>query len=137
LDWGARYPSTQHLPFSPGLGDGDTRLPSGECAALLAEETVLTEKLDGSNCCIARGVVYARTHKHPTRLPWFSTVKQLHHVLAWTTSEGEGAGLELFGENMTATHSIAYPNLTSYFVRLAFGFFTHSMLTCLSVAPGL
>jgi predicted kinase len=36
----------------------------------------------------------------------------MHHVLAHTVAH---PNLELFGENMTATHSISYGNLTSYF----------------------
>ena len=55
---------------------------------------------------------YARTHKHPAKHPWFDTVKSMHHVLAHTVAH---PNLELFGENMTATHSISYGNLTSYF----------------------
>ena len=109
-----KYPSTQHLPFSPGLGDGDSKMSYAACIdAFFAngEDVVITEKLDGGNCCIKRGEVYARTHKHPAKHPWFSTIKQLHHVIAHTVVHPH---LELFGENMTATHSIVYGNLTSY-----------------------
>lgn len=110
----AKYPSTQHLPFSPGLGDGDTQLTDAACAPFFdgLPALVLTEKLDGGNCCIKNGAVYARTHKHPTKHPWFDPLKAMHHVLAHTVAH---PNLELFGENMTATHSICYGNLTSYF----------------------
>jgi hypothetical protein len=65
----------------------------------------------GGNCCIKQGIVYARTHKHPAQHPWFSTIKQQTHLLDFTLENG----VELYGENMTATHSIRYQNLTSYF----------------------
>lgn len=110
----AKYPSTQHLPFSPGLGDGDTQLTDAACASFFdgSPPLVLTEKLDGGNCCIKNGSVYARTHKHPAKHPWFDPLKAMHHVLAHTAAH---PNLELFGENMTATHSIQYDSLTSYF----------------------
>jgi hypothetical protein len=38
---------------------------------------VVTEKLDGGNCCIHRGAVYARTHKHPATHPSFGPVEAL------------------------------------------------------------
>mmetsp|Transcript_12163 Transcript_12163/g.22513 ORF Transcript_12163/g.22513 Transcript_12163/m.22513 type:complete len:326 (-) Transcript_12163:133-1110(-) len=110
-----KYPSTEHLPFSPGLGEGDTILSVGTASSLFCDgrtEVVLTEKLDGGNCCIARGLVYARTHKHEARHPWFGTIKQMHALLSATL---EDPTLELFGENMTAAHSISYAGLTSYF----------------------
>lgn len=110
----AKYPSTQHLPFSPGLGDGDTQLTDAACGPFFdgSPPLVLTEKLDGGNCCIKNGLVYARTHKHPAKHPWFDPLKAMHHVLSHTVAH---PNLELFGENMTATHSICYGNLTSYF----------------------
>jgi uncharacterized protein (DUF1810 family) len=45
----AKYPSTQHLPFSPGLGDGDTQLSGSACSSFFngSPQLVLTEKLDG------------------------------------------------------------------------------------------
>lgn len=110
----AKYPSTQHLPFSPGLGDGDTKLTSADCSHFFegSPPLVLTEKLDGGNCCIKNGLVYARSHKQPAKHPWFDPLKAMHHVLEHTVAHPH---LELYGENMTATHSISYGNLTSYF----------------------
>lgn len=111
---GGKYPSTPHLPFSPGKHEDDTFLSADAAAVgrLFNEEVVITEKLDGGNCCVARGTVFARTHKHPATHPWFGTIKSMHHVLAATLDDG---ALEIFGENMTAVHSIAYSALTSYF----------------------
>ena len=72
---------------------------------------VVTEKLDGGNCCLKGGEVFARTHAAPTRHPWFGTVKQMHALHAHTA----GCADELYGENMTAVHSIAYGNLAGLF----------------------
>jgi len=108
----SNYPSTPHLPFSPGVNPDDSRL--ADCAALLQDEVVITEKLDGGNCCIKGGKVYARTHGQPTTHESFSAVKQLAQGFASDLGD-----IELFGENMQAVHSIEYGNLASFFY--AFG----------------
>jgi hypothetical protein len=111
---GGKYPSTPHLPFSPGKQDDDTVLSTSAAASgrLFTEDIIITEKLDGGNCCIMRGRVYARSHSHQATHPWFGTIKSMRHVLEATSNDD---ALEIFGENMTATHSIEYSNLTSYF----------------------
>mmetsp|Transcript_21672 Transcript_21672/g.25635 ORF Transcript_21672/g.25635 Transcript_21672/m.25635 type:complete len:231 (+) Transcript_21672:64-756(+) len=109
----SKYPSTQHLPFSPGLGCDDVIMTDPQSLIdIIADEVIITEKLDGGNCCISNGVVYARTHKHPATHPWFGTIKQMFHLISATL---EDPTLELFGENLTAIHSIEYGNLESYF----------------------
>jgi len=102
------YPSTPHLPFSPGVNPDDTRL--ADCGHIVRGEVVVTEKLDGGNCCIKGGQVYARTHAKPATHASFSAVKELLHGLAEDTGD-----LEIYGENMQAVHSIEYDNLASYF----------------------
>mmetsp|Transcript_59951 Transcript_59951/g.130029 ORF Transcript_59951/g.130029 Transcript_59951/m.130029 type:complete len:1381 (-) Transcript_59951:223-4365(-) len=102
------YPSTPHLPFSPGVASDDSIM--ADCADLIREEVVVTEKLDGGNCCIKGGAVYARTHAQPAAHESFSAVKQLACQLPEDVGD-----VELFGENMAAIHSITYSNLTSYF----------------------
>jgi len=107
-----KYPSTPHLPFSPGVNPDDSKL--ADCRHLLQQEVVVTEKLDGGNCCIKGGQVYARTHAKPATHESFSAVKQL------VTGFGSILdGIELFGENMQAVHSIEYSNLTSFFYVFA------------------
>mmetsp|Transcript_49977 Transcript_49977/g.140044 ORF Transcript_49977/g.140044 Transcript_49977/m.140044 type:complete len:1427 (-) Transcript_49977:87-4367(-) len=106
------YPSTPHLPFSPGVHADDVQL--ADCEALLLSEVVVTEKLDGGNCCIKDGQVYARTHAHPATHQSFSAVKQLAMNFAQCVGD-----VELYGENMAAVHSIEYGNLTSYFYVFA------------------
>eukprot|EP01012_Entosiphon_sulcatum_P031287 TRINITY_DN3924_c0_g1_i2.p1 TRINITY_DN3924_c0_g1~~TRINITY_DN3924_c0_g1_i2.p1 ORF type:complete len:1006 (-),score=130.86 TRINITY_DN3924_c0_g1_i2:8-3025(-) len=105
-----RYPSTPHFPFSPGVNDDDGIQSATELGALTAEEVVITEKLDGGNCCICNYRVYARTHGQEASHASFGPIKQL--IPRW-----EGLlepGLAIFGENMTGIHSITYGNLTSF-----------------------
>jgi len=104
----SKYPSTPHLPFSPGVNTDDILL--ADCQNILREEIVVTEKFDGGNCCIKDGQVYARTHAQPATHESFSAVKQLSRSFA-----AQLDGIELFGENMQGVHSIQYNNLTSFF----------------------
>mmetsp|Transcript_110266 Transcript_110266/g.212512 ORF Transcript_110266/g.212512 Transcript_110266/m.212512 type:complete len:1400 (+) Transcript_110266:87-4286(+) len=101
------YPKTPHLPFSPGVNEDDTRI--ADAAALLQGEVIVTEKLDGGNCCIKGGLVYARTHSQPATHESFSAVKVVASNL------GDLGDVELFGENMAAVHSIEYGNLSNFF----------------------
>lgn len=116
--------------------------------ANLFQQVVVTEKLDGGNCCIHNGAVYARTHRQPASHPSFGPIKALaaqwqalrqdldlslssclglsvaeqHTVCNYPLRKEEVSMLErlaLFGENMTAVHSIAYDGLTSHFYLFA------------------
>lgn len=107
-----KYPSTPHLPFSPGVNSDDVLL--SDCAHLLQADVVVTEKLDGGNCCIKGGEVYARTHAQPATHASFSAIKELVRSFPYIPDD-----LEIFGENMSAVHSISYGNLTSYFYIFA------------------
>jgi len=89
------YPSTPHLPFSPGVQVDDTKL--ADCPWLVGHELVVTEKLDGGNCCLWRGGVYARTHSHEAKHPWFASIKALYPSFAARVDDD----LMLFGENMS------------------------------------
>lgn len=107
-----KYPSTPHLPFSPGVNSDDILL--ADCTDLIREEVVVTEKFDGGNCCIKGGQVFARTHSQPATHESFSAVKQLS--LGFAALLGD---IELFGENMQGVHSIEYKNLSSFFYVFA------------------
>ena len=87
---------------------------------------VITEKLDGGNCCLKGGMVFARTHTSPATQPWFSMTKQLYATQIAPLLDGlrlarpadgrddandvidDASQLELYGENMQAVHSIDY-----------------------------
>merc|ERR1712166_1433130 len=106
-----KYPSTPHLPFSPSVNPDDIVANSSQCVGILTGEIVITEKLDGGNCCIMDGQVYARTHNAPTAHAWFSPIKEMVSYLQYLIPEG----LALFGECMVAIHSIEYDQLEHYF----------------------
>ena len=74
-------------------------------------EIVITEKIDGENCGIERGGVYARSHAAYTTSPWSSMVRQLHGRISHDLHEG----IMLFGENVEGIHSIEYVDLNSPF----------------------
>ena len=123
----ANYPKTPHLPFSPGINPDDTR--ASDCQQLLTCEVVITEKLDGGNCCIKADVasrayrpqVFGRTHAQPAEHASFSAVKELAACI-----ENDALGdVELFGENMQAVHSIEYGNLANYFYATGACIFCH------------
>ena len=107
-DGKSNYPKTPHLPFSPGVNSDDTRI--SDCEHLLTAEVVVTEKLDGGNCCLKAGQVFGRTHSQPASHESFSAVKELA-----ATFMSELGDLQLFGENMQAVHSIEYGNLQGFF----------------------
>jgi len=112
---GGRYPSTPHLPFSPCVQQDDIVMQMdslGILAGPYCEEVVVTEKLDGGNCCIYEGVVYARTHSKEASHASFSPIKPLARQIMY---EEILRDIALFGENMFGIHSIEYDRLSSYF----------------------
>jgi hypothetical protein len=52
-----RYPSTPHLPFSPQVNEDDIRIDASQSSVFVGAPIVITEKLDGGNCCICDGKV--------------------------------------------------------------------------------
>jgi hypothetical protein len=103
---GGKYPRTPHLPFSPGRSDDDVSISSlARLVGPQADEVVLTEKLDGGNCCLKDGLVFARSHAAPATQPWFSYTKQVYLTEVYPVID---AYLELLGENLFAVHSIPY-----------------------------
>jgi hypothetical protein len=50
-----KYPSTPHLPFSPGMQRDDTRISS--LNSLEGREVIITEKMDGENCLEAGSLI--------------------------------------------------------------------------------
>lgn len=136
-----QYPRTPHLPFSPGGTSDDVRLLSGSSPFYQKGCLVITEKLDGGNCkccvfvflptlcccshdplfatlgMITNGQVYARSHNQIATHPSFSRVKVLAHTLSLV--HPSVSHLCLYGENMTAIHSIDYNGLKSFFYLFA------------------
>jgi RNA ligase len=107
-----KYPRTYHFPFSPGTTSDDRIKQNWQ--TILANELVITEKLDGENTCIKADGVYARSHAAPTLNPWAKNM--------WTTWEqvkNSLGDLAVFGENLYGVHSIEYTKLDSYFYVFA------------------
>ena len=105
-----KYPRTPHFPFSPGVNADDTVLPSSTKHPFFSREAVLTEKMDGGNCSIFRGKVYARTVGDEASHPSFGAVKQLAAQISCLIPDN----IQVFCENMFAIHSIQYDCLDSY-----------------------
>ncbi len=102
------YPRTPHLPWSPGAASDDVR--SGDLSGLVGREVVLTAKLDGENTTMYADGLHARSldsAHHPSRA-W---IKALHGRIARSIPQG----WRVCGENLYARHSIAYPDLESWF----------------------
>lgn len=105
----AKYHRTFHLPFSPGGTSDDRRLDN--VTSFLQVPVVITEKIDGSNLCMTRSDVFARSHSGAPAHPSFDMAKQIHGQVRHLIPEG----LSVFGEWAFAVHSIKYSALPGYF----------------------
>lgn len=103
-----KYPRTAHVPHSPGTQSDDRLLKNLD--HLLGQAVVITEKVDGENTSMYTDRIHARSldSAHHESRTW---VKQFHGTFAHEILPG----WRICGENMYATHSIAYENLKSYF----------------------
>lgn len=108
-----KYPRTYHVPGSPGA-TSDDRVMSGDDFArclLNKQDVVITEKMDGECTTFYRDYLHARSleyQAHESR-DW---VRALHARVAHEIPET----WRICGENLYARHSIAYRNLSSYFM---------------------
>ena len=103
-----KYPSSPHVPWSPGVSGDDVILANTE--PFSGKEVVVTEKMDGENTTMYGDHIHARSldsRHHPSR-DW---VKHLHGQIRHNIPEG----YRICGENVYARHSIQYENLDSYF----------------------
>jgi len=114
-----KYNRTYHYSFSPGTTSDDRinhewiedimRITNN---LQLLDNVLHTEKLDGENQCINEVGVFARSHAQVTTHPWSNFLKQIHPMIY---KDLASFGIELFGENMYAKHSIGYPGIESHF----------------------
>jgi hypothetical protein len=104
-----KYPKTLHFQWSPGTDSSDRF--AYDIGKLIGTPIVITEKLDGENNSMTNKGVYARSHVDFTISPWSAKVRELHSILKHSISDD----LYIFGEAMSAIHSIEYTNLTSHF----------------------
>lgn len=98
-----KYPSTPHWPWSEKVHRDDSyhRNPK----FFLNKQVVVTEKLDGGNCCLHEGQVYARTHAVPAVHGSFAMVKKYH---GWKTTQAGFEDLAFYGEEMYGVHTLEY-----------------------------
>jgi len=109
-----KYGRTFHYPFSPGT-TSDDRINHDYWSDLQSiEQIVHTEKLDGENTCLNQYGVFARSHAAPTRHPWANYLKE-----KWQMIKHDLGDLEIFGENIYATHSIKYLEIEHHFYVFA------------------
>lgn len=119
-----RFPHTPHLAW---LGSGAPRddkvLSAGEAAALLNQDLVVEEKVDGANLGLSvsedgellaqnRGTWLERGSAHPQfrpLWPWLTQHQQALTDALWPT-------LILFGEWCHAVHSTRYDRLPDWFL---------------------
>lgn len=105
-----KYPRSPHFIFSPGATNDDKI--AQDMTGLIGVPIVLTEKIDGSNCSLEKENVFARTHAHSPTHSSFDYLKGFHANIKHKIPEG----LQLFGENCFAQHSINYSELSGYFL---------------------
>ena len=116
-----KYPSTSHLPFSPGMQRDDTRISS--LNSLEGREVVITEKMDGENTTMYTDHIHARSvdsRHHPSR-DW---VKNFWNSIRLDIP----SNFRICGENVYARHSVSYDSLETYF----YGFSVWDGDRCLS-----
>jgi hypothetical protein len=104
-----KYPRTHHVPWSPGINDDDRVHP--DMSAFVGQRAIATLKLDGENTSLYPNGLHARSvdsGSHPSR----NWLKAFHARICGDIPEG----WRVCGENLFASHSIAYSNLPSYFM---------------------
>lgn len=108
-----KYPRTPHLPWSPGGTSDDRRLVDAD--HLINIDIIVTEKLDGSNLCMTRDEVLARSHSSAPTHRSFDLAKSLHAQVRLLIDKG----ISVFGEYCFAVHSIEYAELPGFFLVFA------------------
>lgn len=106
-----KYGRSLHAQISLGTTSDDRFMSDGYVKAF-ADMTALrlSEKLDGQNNCFSKYGVFARSHTAPSIHPWDKPM-----IDRWQLFKNDLGDLEVFGENMYATHSIRYTKLESFF----------------------
>lgn len=107
-----KYPSTFHLPMSPGIGREDRILKSIDHFS--GKQVIVTEKMDGENTTMYLDNIHARSldsRNHPSR----NLVKGIWGGIRYLIEDG----YRIVGENVYAKHSISYENLQSFFYGFA------------------
>ena len=104
-----KYPRTYHLPWSEGATNDDKI--SKDVSYILNRKILISEKLDGSNCCLTRDNCFARSHSGPASHESFDIAKAFHSTIKFDIPDN----ILMFIEHCYAKHSIFYSNLKSYY----------------------
>src|SRR5947209_3851498 len=100
-----KYPRSPHLPWSPNLTDDEKVIQSLD--NFIDAPVIVTEKLDGSNCTLSRGSLFARSHNGPPRHISFNWLKGFYASLKDRIPQDRS----VFVEYTYAVHSIRYEKL--------------------------
>jgi hypothetical protein len=132
-----RNGKTYHVTFSPGTDSTDRKnwkfwdnIVNGVNPEDYAQDKLFhnvlaqppittmveTEKFDGQGGCFNEYGVFARSHGAPSELPWDRTLRQKWSLIK---NDLKDFGIEMFGENMYAVHSIEYLRLEHDFYCFA------------------
>ena len=107
-----KYGRTFHFDFSPGTTSDDRINRNWWEDIQKMDKIIHTEKLDGENTCLNEIGIFARSHAAPTLHPWSNHLKEKYSVIR---NDLKDFGIEFFGENLYAQHSIKYERLDSHF----------------------
>lgn len=107
-----KYPSMRHLPWSQEAARANKYLDSVDGCLFTEGTAVMTEKIDGSNVCLTRENLFARSHSHEPEHASFDRLKARWPQLRYRIPEQ----LALYGEWVYATHSITYDRLSDYLI---------------------
>lgn len=109
-----KYPRTPHVPFFSNVAFDDRVMSVDDFTQLLTQPIVITEKMDGENTTLYSFGLHARSldYSYHASRTW---VQNFHASFAHQIPPN----WRICGENVYARHSIAYSQLSSYFL----GFF--------------
>lgn len=118
-----RFPHTPHIAW---LGDGTPRddkvLSPAEVQAILGDEVVVEEKLDGANLGISVGLDGTLRIQNRGQYLVAPYTGQFDRLAKWVATHEDalfdalGEQLVLFGEWCAARHSVAYDRLPDWFL---------------------
>lgn len=117
MDKAPKSPKIKHLPWSKTAAGDDKYFDRIEDAMFYgSDDVVVTEKMDGSNVCLTRKHLFARSHGHEPEHSSFDMLKKTYHErVKYQVSKV----LAVYGEWLYAKHSVTYTSLPSYL--LVFG----------------
>ena len=115
MDQSPKYPSMRHLPWSREEARENKYFNSVDGCLFTRGEAVMTGKIDGSNVCLTRENLFARSHSREPEHSSFDMLKARWSQLRYRIPEP----FAIYGEWIYATHSIRYDHLSDYLVMFS------------------